>query len=535
MSQVTSEILFEKFEIIECFKKDEHASVYLANHIYLGKKIILKILNTKTIFDDAKIERFKREAKIMARLEHPNIIKVLDFGTFNEFFYISFEYFESENLRSYIKDETLSINQKKNLVVQLFHGLSYAHQNQIIHRDIKPENILVNEKSELKIGDFGLALALNDNFVTSQYSIVGTPCYMSPEQVQGGRLTSQSDLFSAGIVALELFTEKNPFLGDDVNQTISNLINYNEEVVEVYLTSLPVELHDILRKLLTKKSDNRYKSAEEVLKDLEVPLSEIKTVPFAFLRNRNAVIAASIFIVVLIAFFIWTALPNNNPSTEELSLKDSVGLEKIDKKPSDETNDVVADNSETPIKNEIVPQNNDQPTTNNDAAVTEDIPVNNETEIVPPVTFGSLFVECVPWAHIYLDDRKLETTPLSEPIDLRAGIYNIKLVHPDYPEYYQQVEIKTNETTSLMVNLDTLYGYLACNVFPWGDVYLNDKFLGQTPFSEPIKLVPGTHLLSIKNPGFPEFAEKITITKRDTLVVQYNLNNISKNKLGSNN
>jgi len=469
LNNVTSEILFEKFEVIECFKKDEHASVYLANHIYLGKKIILKALNTKTIFDEAKVERFKREAKIMAKLDHPNIIKVLDFGTYNEFFYISFEYFESNNLRSYIKDKSLSLEQKKNLVIQLFHGLGYAHQNQIIHRDIKPENILVNENSELKIGDFGLALALNDNFVTSQYAIVGTPCYMSPEQVQGGRLTSQSDLFSAGIVALELFSEKNPFLGDDVNKTISNLINYNEDTVEAYLISLPEELQSIIRKLLSKRPDRRYKTAEEVLRDLDVPLSSIKINPFAFLKKQKYWAAASVVIVLLTAAVTLSLFNKKEPSETNLASDTPAQIEKSDgdnSTPPEQLSDNVTE--ESPVIN-LGEQNKpeDELISANEKAASNNFTENAET--TPVVRFGSLYVECVPWAHIYLDDRRLETTPISEPIDLRTGTYTIKLVHPDYPEYTADVEIKPDQKTDLFINLDTLYGFFLCNVFPWAD------------------------------------------------------------------
>lgn len=537
MNQVTSEILFEKFEIIECFKKDEHASVYLANHIYLGKKIILKVLNTKTIFDEAKIERFKREAKIMAKLEDPNIIKVLDFGTFNEFFYISFEYFESKNLRAFIKDKSLSLEQKKNLVVQLFKGLNYAHQNQIIHRDIKPENILVNEKSELKIGDFGLALALNDNFVTSQYSIVGTPCYMSPEQVQGGKLTSQSDLFSAGILALELFTEKNPFLGDDINQTISNLINYNAEIIEAYLVNLPEELQQILRKLLSKKTERRYKSAKEVLKDLEIPLSEIRRTPLYFLKNRKILYSVVSLGMVFIIALIFSFVGQNDQIDDDPSLSDNISGENsvksdrsIDEQDGNEGSELLIDNLNPKVETDP----SEIPETRLEDSEPEIINDSN-TERIASVAFGSLYVECIPWAHIYLEDRRLDTTPISEPIDLRAGIYNIKLVHPEYPEYLQTIEIKPDETSRITVNLDTLYGYLACNVFPWGDVYLNDKFLGQTPFGNVVKLIPGSHVLTVKHPEYPDVVEKINIIKSDTLVVHVNLTETLNNKFGVNN
>ena len=115
MAGNSPEILFEKFEIDECYKKDLHSAVYLAQHIYLGKKIILKALNTETIPDDSITKRFKREAKILAKLDHPNIIKVLDFGTYQNFFYISFEYFESNVLRYYLDNNELTGNIPKEL------------------------------------------------------------------------------------------------------------------------------------------------------------------------------------------------------------------------------------------------------------------------------------------------------------------------------------------------------------------------------------------------------------------------------------
>ena len=113
-------ILFEKFRVIETLKKDDYSAVYLADHIYLGKKIILKCLNTELITDQSITERFKREAQILARLDHPNIIRVLDFGTSGEFFYISFEYFDGNNLRFYISKNSLGLEKKKELLIQLF-------------------------------------------------------------------------------------------------------------------------------------------------------------------------------------------------------------------------------------------------------------------------------------------------------------------------------------------------------------------------------------------------------------------------------
>ena len=252
MSKNSHNILFEKFEIVEYIKKDEHYGVYLSNHIYLGKKIILKTLNTKTIPDNSIVKRFQREAKILAQLDHPNIIKVLDFGSYENYFYISFEYFHGNNLRVEMDKGKLHENLKLTIVIQLLQGLSFAHKNGIIHRDIKPENILLNDSYKLKIGDFGLALDTSDELVTKQYSIVGTPCYMSPEQIQGEKLTLQTDLFSAGIVIYELYLSKNPFLGKKVNDSVNRLINYNEKEIFSTINNINTTIISLLTTLLKK-------------------------------------------------------------------------------------------------------------------------------------------------------------------------------------------------------------------------------------------------------------------------------------------
>ena len=145
MPENSKNILFDKFEIIECFKKDDYTGVYLAQHIYLNKEIILKCLNTKTVPDNTTVERFKREAKILAKLDHPNIIKVLDFGMYDEYFYISFEYFKGGSLREVIHANKLTIEEKRRVVIQILEGLDEAHLNGIIHRDIKPENLVLED------------------------------------------------------------------------------------------------------------------------------------------------------------------------------------------------------------------------------------------------------------------------------------------------------------------------------------------------------------------------------------------------------
>ncbi|MBN1465358.1 serine/threonine protein kinase, partial [candidate division KSB1 bacterium] len=254
-------VLFDKFEILDCLKKDVGVGVYIANHIYLGKRILLKTLDREHIPDPTMLSRFQREAKTLAQLDHPNIIDVLDFGTLGQFFYISFEYFKSRTLREVIRAGDLRNDQKRHVLVQLLRGLDYAHARQVIHRDIKPENILLDDENRLKIADFGLAHIRGEASFTQQASIVGTPSYMSPEQIRGEELTAQSDLFSTGIVAYELFTGSHPFLGADVGATLNNILSRQVTAAEIQND----DVRAVIDGLLQKKAHERLRSAAEAL------------------------------------------------------------------------------------------------------------------------------------------------------------------------------------------------------------------------------------------------------------------------------
>jgi len=273
---ISDNVLFGKFEIIDTLKKDAQTGVYLANHIYLNKRIVLKTLNTQNLKDKTILHRFKREAKILAKLDHPNIIKVLDFGTENEFFYLSFEYFEGKSLREFLKHGLPDQEEFKKIFIQILSGLQYAHQQKIIHRDLKPENILIDQNLNIKIADFGLALSENEVQVTQQESIVGTPGYMSPEQIRGEILDNRTDIFSFGIIAYELLTGINPFIGKDVASTINNILFIEFEKISEPLKNHPEELKKIILKCLEKKKENRFNSVEEILNifGIEQPLPQ---------------------------------------------------------------------------------------------------------------------------------------------------------------------------------------------------------------------------------------------------------------------
>lgn len=518
MNTATSEILFEKFEIIEVLKKDEHAAVFLANHIYLSKKIILKVLNTQKISDQSLVERFKREAKILAKLDHPNIIKVLDFGMFKEFFYISFEYIDGFSLRNLMKKGELSFDQKKHLMIQILKSLYYAHLNQIIHRDIKPENIFIDNALNVKLGDFGLALSSEDNFITNPYSVVGTPSYMSPEQVRGAKLTAQSDLFSVGVVLFELFTGKNPFLRDNVNLTLNEIMSYDENAVAKQIENLPQEIKDVLYHLLRKNLKDRYSTAQEVLDDLKVSIDQPTLVINNFderraQRNRMKSIAAIATVAVAFIFFIIIKLldnkpqPNDSPPTNLKSVQQNdpaqIPQNSTVKNPDGDKVDL------TKLDNALIDKKQEAPKQNQDV---NQQPQNNNTQLV---SFGGLVVDVQPWAKIYIDNTEVGTTP--KTIRLQKGEYTLKLVHPDYQVISQPVVINTEQVTQVKIRLDDYMGFIRCDVRPEGTIYINEESKGVSPPPPLIRVKPGPVHLVIKEPNYKEVDTSFYINRGDTL------------------
>jgi len=516
-----AKILFDRFEITDTLKKDQHTTVYLANHIYLGKKIILKTLSTDELPDKTFLDRFKREAKILAQLDHPNIIKVLDFGTAGNSFYISFEYFESRNLRKVIKENNLSVNDKISLCIQLFKALDAAHQRGIIHRDIKPENILINSKLELKIADFGLALVRDDLILTHKSSIVGTPGYMSPEQIRGEELTPQTDLFSSGIVIYELFTNVNPLIGKDISETINNILNFKIEKDFNKISTLPVNIQKVLHELLRKNFSKRTKSALEAL-NYFVLKDELKSQPVIQPEKKKTkktffYWVAAITIILIAGFLINKSLSpdenfhnlgnNNKPSNPEITeLKDSMQN--------------IADSTETDKKEADIKTVDTLP---------KDEPAKEVQELVTNSADGKLFVEVNPWAEVFINDKRIDTTPLKDEIELESGEYELKLVHPDFPLYSEKVEIKSGELKTVKINFYEEVGYLDCKIFPWGEIYINGTHKSTTPLRKPIVLMPGIYNLKITNSNYDKDIEQVvTINAKDSVVLRYNFDELAK-------
>ncbi|MBN2571755.1 MAG: PEGA domain-containing protein, partial [Ignavibacteriales bacterium] len=137
------------------------------------------------------------------------------------------------------------------------------------------------------------------------------------------------------------------------------------------------------------------------------------------------------------------------------------------------------------------------------------------------IEYGGLYIDCIPWADIYIENKKIETTPLSKKIELQIGPYELKLINPDFPEYSKYIIIKKNETLNISVNLENLISYIIIKIYPWGKVYIDGNYIGDTPFSDKIKLLTGKHRIVIQNPEYEDYIHEVTLKENETFVLEH--------------
>ena len=245
------------------------ADVYLAEDQELGRRVAIKILNGRHANDAQFIERFRREAKNAAALNHPNIVSIYDRGEAEDTYYIAMEFLDGRTLKELIVGHGAApVRVAIEYARQILSALRFAHRHGIVHRDIKPHNVLVDAEGRVKVTDFGIARA-GTSQMTETGSIVGTAQYLSPEQARGGEVDQRSDLYSLGVVLYELLTGKTPFEGDTpVEVAMKHLSNAPTPPSELR-KDIPPELDMVVLRALAKDPNDRYQSADEMEGDLD--------------------------------------------------------------------------------------------------------------------------------------------------------------------------------------------------------------------------------------------------------------------------
>jgi serine/threonine-protein kinase len=310
------------YELLEEIGCGGQGVVFRARQKSLNRTVALKVISLGQWASQAHVKRFRREAEAAAKLDHPSIVPIHEVGERDGSCYFSMQFIEGGQLDEVVRRAPISIRQAAELIAKVARTVHYAHEHGILHRDIKPGNILLDQKGEPHLTDFGLArLVETESTVTRTLEVLGTPSYMAPEQAAGknAQLTSATDVYGLGAVLYQLLTAHPPFAGGTTYETIQLLLNTEPRQPRQLNSKIDRDLSTICLTCLEKDPTRRYSSALALAEDLEHWLKHepIDAKPSGFLTHTSkwvqrkpavaAVIALSIVLAAVFAWNIWTS------------------------------------------------------------------------------------------------------------------------------------------------------------------------------------------------------------------------------------
>jgi serine/threonine-protein kinase len=268
--QIPGERYIGKYRVKSELGRGGMGAVYLAEQPGLGREVAIKELIQSAVVDSVALKRFLQEAQVMARASHPNVIQVYDIELMGTVNYIVLEFIRGRSLREWMLQGPIPPPQVFAVLHGVLQALDYAHRQGVVHRDMKPENVLISDEGMVKVADFGIARLVDDPGVggttTKTGTTVGTPLYMSPEQVASSKVDGRSDLYSAGVVFYELVTGVPPFAAGEYDGPFTLMAKHVQappKPPSVLRPGLDLELEAVILKSLAKRPEDRFQTGQE--------------------------------------------------------------------------------------------------------------------------------------------------------------------------------------------------------------------------------------------------------------------------------
>ena len=258
---------YGRYRIVKELGRGNMGVVYQAHDPQIDRMVALKVLRTDRVTSADFVARFFKEARAIGRLSHPQIVTVYDVGEDHDTIYIAMEYLQGEPLNEIMQKEKLTQEQSIDIVLQVAHALDYAHKAGIVHRDIKPSNIIITPDARVKLTDFGIARIEDSTagYQTQAGEILGTPIYMSPEQVTGKKADGRSDLYSLGVLFYEMIAGRRPFTGSNLAAIFHSITQDTPESPASVDPFISRALSDLIMKCLEKSADNRFQNGRQLV------------------------------------------------------------------------------------------------------------------------------------------------------------------------------------------------------------------------------------------------------------------------------
>ncbi|MDD5328539.1 MAG: serine/threonine protein kinase [Sulfuricella sp.] len=438
-----------RYQILAELGQGAMGVVYKAIDPLIDRTVAIKTINLNLSRDELAEfeERFNREAKSAGRLNHPNIVTIYDIGRADHIAFMAMEYLEGRELKEIIASgEALDFDRIAAIVAQVADGLAFAHDNGVVHRDIKPANIMVLGNGNIKITDFGIA-KMSSGTRTQVGIVLGSPKYMSPEQVVGKAVDGRSDIFALGTVLYELLAGKSAFGGED--STLATIM-YRILIEKLALPSsfnpaVPGALDYIVSKALAKEPENRYQSAREMAIDLRnyrhlghsAPMPAVAA-PKSELPGRLGVIDGDATLVLASP-----ALPRAGGVKRRVRLAATGAVALL----AAAVGTWFFGPGREPTR---TAQQNPVPQPAATIAVAPPLgearpPAGAAPEPAPAPIPAKLAFAVLPWGEVYIDGKKRGPSPPLKEIDLPAGEHRIEVRNADFPPYRETVELKAGD------------------------------------------------------------------------------------------
>jgi serine/threonine protein kinase len=510
------------FTILETIRDGHSTRVLKAEQPSLKRIVLLKTLHKHLVNDASLVRRFEREARACAMIRSEHIVQVYDLIDLDGAPAIVMEYVEGKSFQELLREGVQSEQFAVMVAANVLTALRVAHRAGVVHRDIKPANIMIDSHGVVKVADFGLASVGVETTLTLEGTVLGTPAYMSPEQVSGGVVDGRSDLFSLGATLIEITSGERLFQGESYAECLNKIINFKSESLDRFAGILSPSFLAFLRRLMMPRKEDRFDSAADALRELTGKDSVTAEPVFNARKKTRTVAIVGAIVVVLLAtmsiLYFWPVGKDvgNEQTRQRFAVTDTSGADTSLTKTVDATSSqqaLIPDSQRTRLSQ--APSGNAQ----RDPRAGSDRRSQNEFVSKAKAASDSGFVQisCTPWGKVFLGNEYVGTTPLAGSLKVRAGVYTMTFNNPSFLPLVRTVIVRPGAQTIVDASFLDQVGYLLVVSHPWAHIYVDDQYRETTPLGQPLILSSGHRKIRLHNPAYEDIVTDVLVGVRDTV------------------